>query len=336
MIHIKKGGNACYSNGCLVPVLGIPFIDKLYITVEFLPEHHTQIISNFEELIESGYGLKSNKSAYGHNLKISGNFPNYEGEALIQCSPHKSKYNFFRLEMTPARIDMDNLKTILDKALPGGYAGVLKNGRVNRMDLSVDIANVSVAEIIARYPKMRVERHFGMGIKNQTKILGSPTGKKSFTLYDKQKQLQTFKAKHPGTTTALPVGKLTRLEMSIKKTNKTLDNILVLPNPLKHLTLVAYPGSMTSKSYDPSWSLFLSVCEDRGVKAALDHFNPIDKAVYALRLKQEGKSEWWQPEIVWQGLQEAIEGLKIVKGNTPCTQVVIGNEPGIADYGLDI
>jgi hypothetical protein len=334
MIHIKKHGQNCYIDGSLIPVLSKPFIDKLYITVKFLPESHEKIISGFTELEQNGDGLKCYKAAYEHNLKISKNFPDYAGEALLQCSPNTKKkdYNFFRLEMTPSRIDLNNLKTILDKTVPDGYEGVLKNGKVTRIDLSVDITNIAVSEIIATYPKMRVERHFGMGVKKQTKILGSPASNKSITLYDKVQEQKVFNKKHADTPNKLSKGNLTRLELSLKKTKITLAEIAVSPNPFKPLSLVAYPGCLSLKNYNPLWTLFLNVCQDHGGKAALAHFNKNDKDVYSYRLKHEGKSDWWKPGILWEGIQEAIEGLKIIKGNTPKISGVIGGEPAIEEY----
>jgi hypothetical protein len=331
MIHIIKHGQKYYLDGSPIPVLSKPIIDKLYITVNFPPEDHEQIIHNFKELEQIGYAEVNKISAFSHNLKISKNFPDYEGEALIQCNPKKAGNNFFRLEMTPSRIDLNNLKTILDKLLPGGYAGVLENGKVNRIDLTVDIVNISVAEMIATYPKMRVERHFGMGFKKQTKVIGSPQSNKSITLYDKVQQLKAFNGKHKGTPSPIPIGNLTRLELSLKRTKKSLAGISVLPNPFKPLSLVAYPGCLSSKNYNPLWTLFLNACQDHGYKAALAHFNKADKAIYAHRLKHEGKSEWWKPDVVWKGLQDAMEELKNVKGYSPKTFGVIGLEPPLED-----
>jgi len=58
------------------------------------------------------------------------------------------------------------------------------------------------------------------------------------------------------------------------------------------------------------------------VKSALEHFNSSDKKAYALRLQQEGKKDWWHPDLVWEGIKKAITALYHVKGNTPQLQTI--------------
>lgn len=328
-VVIKKGNQKFYTGGHLVPLLTTPIIDKLYLTLDIPVHQQDQIISNLKKLAEAGYGIEIVKPAYTHNLKISQNFPDYEGEGIIQCAPTytskpdavKKSYRYFRLGMTPSRIDLSNMKKILDQLLPDGYTGLLENGKVNQIDFTVDIKHIKVAELIASYPKLRVERHYGMGIAKQTKRLGN--NNKIVTLYDKKLQTNKYKKTHAATDTiTLPGYELTRLELRIKDTKKRLDEILQLPNPFKPLSLIAFPGSMSPKNYDPLWLLFLSVCEDRGVKSALEHFNSSDKKAYALRLQQEGKKEWWQPDLVWEGIKKAITALYNVKGYTPLLQPI--------------
>jgi hypothetical protein len=123
------------------------------------------------------------------------------------------------------------------------------------------------------------------------------------------------------------VGELTRLEISLKRTKATLAGITKLANPFKPLSLVAYPGCMSGKSYDPLWTLFLNVCEDCGEKTALAHLNKADQKISKDRLTKEGKTDWWKPDYVWQGILAAIMGLEQVKGFNPTINGVIGNEP---------
>jgi hypothetical protein len=270
----------------------------------------------------------TNKTQYQHNCKLSSNYAAYEGEASIHCvpPPKKKGYNFFRLAMNPARVDLNYIKTELDKILPGGYAGLMKKGRVTRIDLTVDAYDIRIFEIIAAYPKMRVESHYGMGSNKQSKVIGKYN--KIITLYDKKQQLaEIMKNKSPFTYgLTMPEGYLTRIEIQLNRTNTNLKGILTLPNPFKPLSLVAYPGSMSPKNYDPMWTLFLAACQDHGRKTALTHFNAADKKKYKARLENEGKSDWWKPVEVWKGLPAVIDSILSVKGYGPKFNCV-GQEP---------
>jgi len=206
-VTIKKGDKIYYTNKSLVPILGKPFIDKLFITLDIPVNQQQQVMDKFIEIFDNGWATEySHKSSYVYNLTISDNFPDYEGAASIHCLPKnnanvagdapstikgdKIKKNFFRLECNPARVDLANLKTILDQILPGGYIGLLNKGKVNRIDLTVDVATMKVAEVIASYPKLQVAYNYGKGINSQSKYLGSPKSNQQICLYDKIAQME--------------------------------------------------------------------------------------------------------------------------------------------------
>jgi hypothetical protein len=62
-------------------------------------------------------------------------------------------------------------------------------------------------------------------------------------------------------------------------------------------------------------------------KTALAHLNKADQKIFKDRLTKEGKTDWWKPDYVWQGILAAIMGLEQVKGFNPTINGVIGNEP---------
>ena len=321
-------------NKSLVPILGKPFIDKLFITLDIPENLQQQVKDKFLEIFDNGSGKEfSHKSSYEFNLTISDNFPDYEGAASIHCCPKntnsksgdeakkttedKIKKNFFRLVCNPARVDLDNMKTILDQILPEGYLGLLHKGKVNRLDLSVDVANMKVAEVIASYPKFQVAYTYGKGINSQAKYIGAAKSNKQICLYDKVVQMSEMVKKFPGAIPPDPKTPLTRIEMRLKKTNKTLLEIIAMPNPLKKLSLNAFLGSHSPKNSDPLWTLFLSACQDHGLKYAVAHFSKKDAASIKKRFENEGKSDWWKSAMLWKELQVAIKELFKVVGNAP-------------------
>lgn len=81
--------------------------------------------------------------------------------------------------------------------------------------------------------------------------------------------------------------------------------------------------SKSMQHYDPMWTLFFSACCFEGVKNALLHFNEQDRKHYQQRLIATGKSDWWKPEEVWQGLPEALSYITNVKGNHPIFNSIV-------------
>jgi len=168
-VKIKKNEKLQYIDGSSVPTVSNIFIDKLFITADYPEADQAQIIHNFHLVKDNNAGY-SKKTQYKHNCTLSSNYAAFEGEASIHClpPPKKKGYNFFRLAMTPSRVDLNYIKTELDKILPGGYSGLMEKGRVTRIDLTVDVQDVRIFEIIAAHPKMRVESHYGMGSTKQS------------------------------------------------------------------------------------------------------------------------------------------------------------------------
>lgn len=316
---IKEGKPKEYLFGQVVPQVGNLFIDKLYMTYQIPANLHEVIKARFQDALTQGNGItafKVSKTGYKNNIKLS---TEEEGDVLIQCAPYKSGLNFFRLECTPSKVDMNILKTQLDFILKasGGYSGLIKKGVVTRIDFTVDAAYINPTDILASYPKMKVETLFAKNGIIETKYLGSPTSNKQVVLYDKVAEMVFSKKDFKEPMASALDHKLLRIEFRLQNSNSTLKELEALPNPFEGLSLTAYPESKSMKNYAPLWSLFLSACRFEGITKALQHLNEQDRKHYQSRLKKEGKTEWWRPVKVWEGLPDALKVITHAKGYTP-------------------
>lgn len=321
-VHIKKNGNLEYLGGSTVPQLSNLFIDKLYIVLPIPEELHAETIAGFEKAINNGWGKKIYMPRYQHSLKLSSDSSD-EGNIIIQCNPKNPAYRFFRLEFNPAKADLNNLKTQIDNILPGGYANLMANGIVNRIDFTVQATYINPTDILASHPDLKDGKYYGMTGSIESKYLGSPAINKEILLYDKNAEVVKSNLKKvKGLKTPVPDHKVLRIEFRLMKTNTTLKELEALENPFLNLTLTAYLPSNLSTPYSPTWPLFLCSCRYEGVEKSLSYFNDEDREHYKNRLKTEGKTDWWKPAKVWEGLPSAINVITNAKGNNPSQKLI--------------
>lgn len=317
-VYLKENGQKKYLKGKqLVPQVSDLFIDKLYITLNIPKEHQQKAIQDL--LAAENNGWLSNaymkKSSYTNNWYMSTDNPIGDGAVLFQCQPKKESHNFLRIEFNPAKADMASIKTFFDQFLPGGYSDLVSKGTCNRIDLTVDVSFLDATEIIAFYPKMKTEKHIGKGGKTESKYLGATGSNKQIVIYDKRAETIAKNKKKPaGLKKPVPKHKLLRVEMRLLKLGKSLKELVGLENPLKDLTLIAFPGVLSAAAYDLTWKLFLRVCDNEGTAAALSYLSSEDKKLFEERLKKEGRTDWWKPEKIWLGFPATIDKVLNVKG----------------------
>jgi hypothetical protein len=322
VVHIKgknEDSKVKYLSGDIVPQVRPLFIDKLYITLHIPADLHSKTIDGFQKAKEVGWGKVAIKTGkYTHNLKLDTDSPK-GSEPLIQCfPPPESKCRFFRIEFNPSKTNINILKTIIDIILPGGYTNLINAGIVTRIDLTVDADYINSTDIIAECPKIKVVKHYAKNGSIESKYLGAASSDKQFLLYDKPAEIvEKNKKKSKGFKTSVPTHKQLRIEYKLKS-SCTLQEIYAVSNPFLHLTMIAiYPGYKSEETYDPQWTLFLSACRFEGKEKALSHLNSQDRVQYVKRLKLVGRTDWWKPEEVWQGLPNAISLITNVKGYNP-------------------
>jgi hypothetical protein len=55
---------------------------------------------------------------------------------------------------------------------------------------------------------------------------------------------------------------------------------------------------------------------------ALKHLDEEQQDAFKKRLGIEGRTDWWKPETVWQGLPNAINAIVKVKAYTPSLTLI--------------
>lgn len=323
---LKAMNNKENYNNYIEPLISNTFIDKACFTGDYPEEQHDVIIKKlikYQHHAAKAFYVKP----YKHGVMLSSNMPDYNGVAFLLCKPasnvKKAKYNFVKVETTPSRNDMDYIKTALDDILPDGYLSFIKKAKVTQLHVTVDISRVRVDELITKYPKMTAGYKYENTTGTESKYIGSSKSKKQILLYDKVAELEKMKEKYPGIT--VPIEDTVRLEMQLSPINTTLTQVPALPNPFKPLSITAFPGSMSNLplfKYDPLWRLFLICCKDHGLEYALSHFRGPDKEKIMARFNEEGKTDWYNPDAIWAGLNAAIEAVLSVKGYTPQVQPI--------------
>lgn len=305
-VYDKTGHIVKYLGGPNVPQVSELFIDRLCMTLDIPASQHAETVANFHKAEQFGWGIKAKVGKYKHSLYLEDDAE--QGQILIQCKPSNSAYRFFRIEFNPHKANLWNLKKDIDNIVPGGYADLMKQGMVTRIDFTVDVSYLDATDIIASHSKIEVESLYAKNGSIESKYLGASSSNHQTLLYDKVAEIVHSNKKKPkGCKVPVPTNKLLRVEYRHLKSYCTLQEHETLNNPFVDLTLFAFPELKSEKRYDPLWTLFLATCRYKGVKNALSHFNEDDKSIYLKRLKAEGKTDWWNPKKIWDGLPAAIE-----------------------------
>jgi len=189
---------------------------------------------------------------------------------------------------------------------------MVEHAKITRIDFTVDVLCLDINELIVIHHASHVENHYAEDGSMGSKYLNFTT-EKHFLIYDKKKQMKKVKKMQQ----LLPDQGWTRIEYMLRKPDLDLKKMTSLPNPFSDLQLIAYPGANGDKVYNPTWQLFLSACRFEGVEKALAYFSEADRVHYKTRLLTEGRSEWWKPEQIWQGLAAAINTIMTPKGYAP-------------------
>lgn len=300
------------------PIVSDMFMDFITMTVKYQESDCLKIIDGFKQAEKNGDGQKIYTASYKHTLKLN-MYDSEEGKVMIQCSPSNDpSYRFFRIEFNPAHTDLANLAKNMNAILPGGYDQMINTGIVTRLDLTCDVSNLNINEILVKYPKMSTRMHYAKNGLIESIYLGANTSSKQFVLYDKTAEIiKTNKKKYQWFKKAVPQHDLLRVECRQMKLNRTLKNVMSLKNPFYHLSLPAYFKPKVTPGYDPLWDFFLASCRHESLDIALSRLNEQDKERCLKLLQTQKLTFWWEPKELWKGLPNAIKKITDVKYNTP-------------------
>lgn len=286
-------------------------IDKLSVVVDIPEEEHQPFCEGVwdaaKELAE-GFSHPFNKGAYNTalNLHVPEAHSGFSKDSIrLTCDPKKAGTAFVRLEFNPDRLGVngvDHLRASCGWLFNGGYQQVVNGGKVTRLDVAVDISNVSVEDLIVTKKGVRKYCCFGKNGFTETSYLGAPK-KSQATVYDKAKELAA-KHKQP------PAYPLTRIEMRLCP-NVPLKDLVGLKNPL--LKVAAYDlatSELPLSKAQKAW--FGDSCRIRGINGAIEQL-PADERPAYLKALKGASSSWWKPEEIWTSWPTLVAALGLLK-----------------------
>lgn len=292
-----------------IPIVHKPKIDKISACVPIIDLEEQQAVRQvLIACIKSPEdGFLELKGAGGYKLQVKMHLPDALGGwgsefVLIQADPFSPKTAFIRMEWNPYKAGpkgMEYLKAMLTSMLPEGYGQVIKNGKVSRLDIALDLPGTHLDDLLIKANQMRTAMHrAGTDGRLETVYLGRPTSNQ-VVAYDKNKELS--KSGKGG------VGDMTRIEFRLKP-QMPMIKLPSIKNPLRRL--IIHDLSCWTSGLPPTFALFRDACRIRGMKAALQMAGP--HAPLITKALKPTVQSWWQPDVLWSAWGEVLEASELL------------------------
>lgn len=179
------------------------------------------------------------------------------------------------------------------------------NARITRIDLATDIRGLNIDRIIAaRSDTTVVSTTYGRDGITQSHYLGSKNSDLRFVIYDKRAQQR-------GRVRGGQYER-TRIEVRIKQ-RLTISSLRAYANPFQRLTIREVQQLIIGRQNSPHiWTWFVDSCKRRGGEGALDLINNARTlAEWHNRVRVREEPTWWDSEVLWDGLDDAINRLDL-------------------------
>jgi len=209
---------------------------------------------------------------------------------LFEVKPKDKSRPFFRLKFNPSKLGadgIDTLKSIVDCMIYYGWQHLLKVGRITRIDIAVDVENISLdgLSICPNMPlKSTIYERSGL---TGTIYLGSSKSPKQWRIYNKTME-QCEKGKQVDGPT------IVRIERTIR-TSVKMFNIVKLKNPFDDIAVGAFPAC-PNKVSEKHWAMFLDSCKLRGANSALALVSDKKTRSKYRKVLKNAKFDWWDSE----------------------------------------
>ena len=303
------------------PVLRPGICDRLTITFGHRDLDTDEFSSAVDDLIgESANGpylihAKIKKTAYEDNYRINSSAG--KKLALLQFRGKKSAMRFARLDFNPAQrteSDIEDIKQILKMLFGNDYRRLLSEGRITRLDASVDINGQSIHDLIAYtvqpQESLRWMRRFAKDGTEDWEVgshyIGAERSGRRIVAYDKALHLFEVKGRRP--TQAI-----TRIEVRYcpDKCGQSarVSDVLNASNPLSAIQLTYLPSA---KPVEPLLEFYLLGAKAWGLNATLSKID--NKAMRSLlrRIMAKHAPTWWNAERIWRQVLHHVRSLRLL------------------------
>jgi hypothetical protein len=218
---------------------------------------------------------------------------------LLQMDPKQpEKYPFARFEFNPVKLGDGGLAEFAANCISffdTGYEYVWDHGRVSRMDVAIDLHDVTVGQMRFLSKGWTTQKTVDTGGQFQTIYIGKSTGQQT-KVYNKLLQLNL--------SNSVPV---TRIERSLKASHP-LATLHTLKNPFGHLTL-AHAVPKAPQTLEPHmWELISDSITMRGPAGAMSLL-PKDLRRIVVKHLDATSPDYWTPVEFWKHWPDALAPL---------------------------
>lgn len=281
-----------------------PFIDKIMIDITPPSEKSRKELHNafFTYAGDKSHFLdaKPNRGfSIGKRIVLGESFDT-KSNPYLSVAHGQDQITKLRLEFSPQNLGvygMNQLHSVLSLFTDSGWAFVVEHGRARKIEVSVDIPNVKVGDLLVLPSQTTVARTWKKGGMIETLVIGQSASGKQTRIYDRGAKRQAkgqFDPKYNGT----------RIEV-ITRLARDLTDLGKMPNPFKHIRLlVAPPPPNDPKPY--IWTMFMDSVAARTLPVALKLLPEEKRTEYRKWLKQY-PVDWWNPDAIWAKWPKYLE-----------------------------
>jgi hypothetical protein len=292
------------------PMVSPMFCDKFSIVCKLSPSLVAEAAANLDKLIEEGLANRQYSKRYRHEALIHpSSMPwmgtAFPGAACLSLDAKIAGVSDFRLELNPSKANVLGLAEVLSFLAPDLPPILLEKGRVKRVDVAVDVAPLSFADVGIHVSGQQLSSaHWGGDGVLETGYWGANKG---FCVYDKLRE------RHPVHEVPKdgPAPTTLRFEARLKP-DTAFHSLEVLANPFERIVVAAWVGFSDTSDSECWWlPMFLDSVRQRGTTAALKLLPQTQRKFIARRL-EKCRVDFWDPATIWERWPIVVQHLHML------------------------
>lgn len=291
------------------------FIDK--ITIFITPpsaEEQKAIYAAFYSIADDKtlfVGAKHSKKFTIAKRIVLGDDFDEKSRPYLSIATQDKRVTKLRLEFSPADIGvggMTSLHAALVVFLPNGWQFAVENGLATKIEVTVDIPKVHIANLHFLPSQTTSARTWSNSGQLQTLVLGKAKSGKQIRIYDraaKRAAMGQFPSEYEGT----------RVE-AIFRLARPISKLKELPNPFAGMAFVMAPSPPPTEPKDYIWTMFMDSVVARTLPVALKLL-PVEKRTLYRKWFKQHTLTLWQPDEFWKEWPSYLLSSGLLHGEPP-------------------